>query len=125
MSLGRYTSDRRTGSGASPLALHTPTARGVGAFCEQNADPRVPNTCRHAACLYGLLASRPDLNILGGLSPSEWRDVRRMIVGAVLQTDMTHHFPMVSKVGTTVSAGAARGRTRRGQSSRPRTLTLG
>jgi cAMP-specific phosphodiesterase 4 len=65
--------------------------------------------CRHAACLYGLLASRPDLNILGGLSPSEWRDVRRMIVGAVLQTDMTHHFSMVSKVGITVSCGSADG----------------
>ena len=27
--------------------------------------------CRHVACLYGLVAQRPDINILGKLDPAQ------------------------------------------------------
>lgn len=53
---------------------------------------------RHVACLYALIAQHEDIDIFKDLDASTWRDVRRMIIAAVLHTDMTQHFPMVSKL---------------------------
>ena len=51
----------------------------------------------HIATLYQTLA-RPDVDILHRLEPSKWREVRKQIINAVIHTDMTFHFPLVSKV---------------------------
>ncbi|EFN56311.1 hypothetical protein CHLNCDRAFT_10254, partial [Chlorella variabilis] len=53
---------------------------------------------RHVAALYSLLLSKPQLNIFARLDVAQWREVRKMVIGAVLSTDMVHHFPMVSKL---------------------------
>ena len=53
---------------------------------------------RHLAALFNLLHEQPEVNILASLDSTQWKHVRKMIIDAVLHTDMTHHFPMVSKV---------------------------
>jgi len=53
---------------------------------------------RHVACLYALVAARPDVDIFASLDAATWKEVRRLVIAAVLHTDMTQHFPMVSKL---------------------------
>ena len=55
---------------------------------------------RHLAAMYGLLAGRPGADVLAALEPSRWRELRRLIINAVIHTDMVHHFPLVSKART-------------------------
>lgn len=64
---------------------------------------------RHAAALFDLLALRPELDVLSHLPAREWRAVRANIIGAILHTDMIHHFPMISKVCTPVSQAVRAG----------------
>jgi len=53
---------------------------------------------RHIACLYSLVTNHPDADIFKLLDDEQWREVRRLIIEAVLHTDMVHHFSMVSQV---------------------------
>jgi 3'5'-cyclic nucleotide phosphodiesterase len=52
----------------------------------------------HVAGLYELIKQNPHLDIFQSLSNENWRLVRKLIINAVIHTDMTYHFPMVSKV---------------------------
>ncbi len=52
---------------------------------------------RHLAAMYGLLAGRPEADVLAAVEPARWRELRRMVINAVIHTDMVHHFPLVSK----------------------------
>lgn len=51
----------------------------------------------HIATMFRTL-SQPGLEVLGKLDGSMWRQVRKMVINAVVHTDMTFHFPLVSKV---------------------------
>ena len=51
----------------------------------------------HVATLYQIV-SRPGLNIFEGLDPDQWRAMRKLIISAILGTDMIHHFPLISKL---------------------------
>jgi len=62
---------------------------------------------RHVACLYKLIADRPDIDVFKNLDASAWKDVRRMIIATILHTDMTQHFPMVSKLEVFLELKAA------------------
>lgn len=53
---------------------------------------------RHVACLYSLVRQRPESDVFEALDPSQWREVRKLVVATVLHTDMAKHFPMVSKL---------------------------
>lgn len=81
-----------------PHTPHTPPHRHLYLQCARCA-ARHPFPHRHVAALYGLLAAKPDANIFRELDPGQWREVRRVLIAAVLHTDMVHHFTMVSKVG--------------------------
>ena len=52
----------------------------------------------HLAELYRMVG-QPQLDIFRRLDPGKWREVRKHIINAVLHTDMTFHFPLVSKAG--------------------------
>ena len=39
----------------------------------------------------------PDANIFGGMSETQWREVRKVIITSILGTDMAHHFDQVKK----------------------------
>ena len=58
---------------------------------------------RHIACLYTLVDAVPEANVFANIPPDSalWKDIRKMIISAILHTDMVHHFPIVSKVGET------------------------
>ena len=56
---------------------------------------------RHLAATFTLLHEQPEVNVLSGLDSSVWKQVRRIIIDAVLHTDMTYHFPTVAQVGRT------------------------
>ncbi|GMH46197.1 hypothetical protein BSKO_14165 [Bryopsis sp. KO-2023] len=53
---------------------------------------------RHVSCLYTLVAENEKANIFGLLDDATWKEVRSMVIQAILHTDMVHHFPMVSKI---------------------------
>lgn len=55
---------------------------------------------RHIACLYTLVSAVPDANVFSNIpfDSALWKDIRKMIISAILHTDMVHHFPIVSKV---------------------------
>lgn len=50
----------------------------------------------HCVVLYEIL-SKDKFNIMEGLSESEWREARKIILTIILGTDMTHHFEQISK----------------------------
>ena len=50
----------------------------------------------HCVVLYETL-SKPENNIFVGLSDSQWRDARKVILFSILGTDMAHHFEQVKK----------------------------
>ena len=52
---------------------------------------------RHLAAMYGLLAGGAKADVLAAVDPARWRELRKLIINAVIHTDMVHHFPMVSK----------------------------
>ena len=52
----------------------------------------------HLAALYALLHEQPEVNVFAGLDGGQWKQVRKIIIDAILHTDMTYHFPTVSKV---------------------------
>jgi cAMP-specific phosphodiesterase 4 len=59
------------------------------------------------ACLYKLISERPDIDIFKNLDTPTWKEVRRMVIAAILHTDMTQHFPMVSKLEVFLELKAA------------------
>ena len=44
--------------------------------------PHTHTNCRHVACLYGLCAAHPELDIFRQLEPSDWREVSAITQGA-------------------------------------------
>ncbi|KAK9831398.1 hypothetical protein WJX81_001157 [Elliptochloris bilobata] len=62
---------------------------------------------RHLAAMYGLLAGLPEADVLAALEPARWRELRRLVINAVIHTDMVHHFPMVSKIEVFYELNAA------------------
>jgi 3'5'-cyclic nucleotide phosphodiesterase len=62
---------------------------------------------RHVACLYKLISDRPDIDVFKHLDAPTWKEVRRMVIAAILHTDMTQHFPMVSKLEVFLELKAA------------------
>ncbi len=62
---------------------------------------------RHVACLYKLISDRPDIDVFKNLDAATWKEVRRMVIAAILHTDMTQHFPMVSKLEVFLELKAA------------------
>lgn len=51
----------------------------------------------HCAVLYEILGDQ-ESNIHAGLTESEWRESRKIILTCILGTDMSHHFEQISKV---------------------------
>ena len=51
----------------------------------------------HCAVLYEILG-KSELNIFSGLSESQWRDTRKIIIACILGTDMLYHMDQVKKV---------------------------
>ena len=52
---------------------------------------------RHCAALFGLCAAQPEADVFAGLDDAGWRAARRVVLGAVLATDMSHHFKLISQ----------------------------
>ncbi|KAK3241277.1 hypothetical protein CYMTET_48938 [Cymbomonas tetramitiformis] len=52
----------------------------------------------HVAALFSIFSEHPEANLLRNLDEQSWWEVRRMVVGMILHTDMTKHFEMVSKL---------------------------
>lgn len=52
----------------------------------------------HVAALFSIFNEHPEANLLRNLEEQSWWEVRRMVVGMILHTDMTKHFEMVSKL---------------------------
>ena len=52
----------------------------------------------HISALYNLMAAQPELDVFAGQSAEGWRDARKLVIHAILHTDMTYHFPLVSQV---------------------------
>jgi hypothetical protein len=50
----------------------------------------------HCVALYQVL-SKEDCNVFKQLSDPEWREARKIILTAILGTDMSHHFEQISK----------------------------
>lgn len=57
---------------------------------------RSPLENMHCAVIYELL-TKPRTNIFVGLTESQWREARKLILTVVLGTDMSHHFEQISK----------------------------
>lgn len=57
---------------------------------------RSPLENMHCVVLYEIL-SKKESNIFVGLSESEWRESRKIILTIILGTDMSHHFEQISK----------------------------
>jgi hypothetical protein len=51
----------------------------------------------HISTLYQVLRSE-GCDVFGTLSETEWKAARRVIVGSIIATDMSHHFTMVSEL---------------------------
>lgn len=67
------------------------------ALARQYNDVSVLENC-HASTMYSLLAQHAEADVFRDLDWQTWKDVRKMVVNSILHTDMTYHFPMVSKV---------------------------
>lgn len=50
----------------------------------------------HCATLFEMMR-KPGHNVLGGLGRDDWREARRLIISAIMGTDMKHHFSQVLK----------------------------
>jgi len=50
----------------------------------------------HCACIFEI-SRDPKCNIFGGIMPNEYKYIRKMIIEAIFQTDMAHHFDLIAK----------------------------
>jgi cAMP-specific phosphodiesterase 4 len=64
---------------------------------------RSPLENMHCAVIYNLLAQEK-YNIFSGLSESQWRESRKLILTVVLGTDMAHHFEQIGKTNVFLEA---------------------
>ncbi|KAK9833861.1 hypothetical protein WJX74_008239 [Apatococcus lobatus] len=53
---------------------------------------------RHASTMYSLLAQHAEADVFRDMDWQTWKDTRKIVVNSILHTDMTYHFPMVSKI---------------------------
>lgn len=53
---------------------------------------------KHASCLFEILSNRPDINILQDMDESSWVEARKLIIHAIIHTDMAKHFSMVTRL---------------------------
>ncbi|GMH79737.1 hypothetical protein TrST_g5350 [Triparma strigata] len=51
----------------------------------------------HCATLYEIV-NKDKFNVFGKLDVDDWRTARKIIISAILGTDMVHHFPLISKL---------------------------
>ena len=51
----------------------------------------------HCATLYEVVGDSK-FDVFSGLAPDQWRAVRKIVISAILGTDMIHHFPLISKM---------------------------
>ena len=58
---------------------------------------RSPLENMHCSVIYEVLG-KEETNIFVGLTDAQWRASRKVVLGAVLATDMSHHFEQISKV---------------------------
>merc|ERR1719238_2293162 len=61
----------------------------------------------HAATAFQLLKHRPEINFLENLTPGSFRELRRLVMGMVLATDMSRHFQVVTQFQTAERIGGA------------------
>jgi len=53
----------------------------------------------HAACLYSMLKENPNTDVFKNIAEEKlWKELRRIVITIILNTDMSHHFQMVSQV---------------------------
>jgi len=52
---------------------------------------------RHCAALFGLCAAQPEADVFADLDDGAWRAARRVVLGAVLATDMAHHCKLMAQ----------------------------
>eukprot|EP00891_Asterochloris_glomerata_P003139 jgi/Astpho2/3139/gw1.00051.251.1_t len=72
------------------ISTHDPLA------CVYNDSSVLENN--HVCSLYTLLSQQPAVNIFRGMGMTAWKECRKIIIDAILHTDMTHHFSTVAKV---------------------------
>lgn len=53
---------------------------------------------KHASTLYAIVSSDKEADIFENLDHESWIKVRKLIIEAIMHTDMTKHFPMMSKL---------------------------
>lgn len=53
---------------------------------------------KHASTLFELISNRPDINVLQDMDESSWVEARKLIIHAIIHTDMAKHFSMVSRM---------------------------
>lgn len=59
----------------------------------------------HISRFFMLCHSNEDANILSAFDDDTYKQIRRMIIGCVLHTDMAHHFKLVSRMNEIVTLG--------------------
>ena len=55
----------------------------------------------HCSLLYEVL-NDPSFNVLSGLTVSQWRESRKIILNMILGTDMVHHFEQIKNAQVTL-----------------------
>jgi len=53
---------------------------------------------KHASCLFEITSGHPDVNIFQDMDESSWEEARKLIIHAIIHTDMAKHFSMVSRM---------------------------
>lgn len=53
---------------------------------------------QHASCFFDLISKYPESNVLNDLTDDAWIEARKLIIHAIIHTDMAKHFPLVSRL---------------------------
>jgi high affinity cGMP-specific 3',5'-cyclic phosphodiesterase 9 len=53
---------------------------------------------QHASCFFDLINTYPESNVLRDLTDNAWVEARKLIIHAIIHTDMAKHFPLVSRL---------------------------
>jgi cAMP-specific phosphodiesterase 4 len=62
---------------------------------------------KHASTLYAIVNSDKEADIFENLDHDSWIQVRKLIIDAIIHTDMTKHFPMMSRLEMMIQLRAA------------------